>query len=86
MAALSVRHVPGAGVRMIKVRIDALEGKSEEPVGGLKCRLDHIVELEIRLDLGLVEIVTRLSELFRVVAPVVRCEREVPAFFGNHRL
>src|SRR5512144_3382574 len=71
---------------MIESGIDEIERKPEQPAGGLKCRFDHILEMEMRLDLGLVEIVTRLSELFRVVAPVVWCERKVSAFFGNHRL
>ena len=49
-------------------------------------RLDHLVELEVWLDLGLVEIVARLPQFLGVVAPIPGREREITALLRNHAL
>ena len=84
--AVRVRHLPGARVRMIERHVDRLERQAEQPARRFERRLDHLVELEVRLDLGLVEIVARLAQLLGVVAPVPRREREIAALLGDHRL
>ena len=53
---------------------------------GLEGGVDHLVELEIRLDLRLVQIEFRFAKFLRVVAPVVRRQREIAALLRNHRL
>src|ERR1039458_9079473 len=52
MMPLRVRHLEGAGVRVIERHADRREGQAEQPAGGLEGGLDHLVELEVRLDLG----------------------------------
>ncbi len=60
-----------------------LDGDAEEPVSGVEGGFDHPVQLEIGLDFGLVDIVFRLTDLFGVIAPVPRREREIAAFLGG---
>ncbi len=86
MAAFGVGDLPGAGVGVIERHVDRLEGQPEQPPRGLEGRLDHLVELEVRLDLGLIEIVFRLAQLLGVIAPVPRRQREVAALFRHQVL
>ena len=81
------RHLPGAHVGMPDRDVGArLEAQAEQPVRGVERRLDHVVELEVRLDRRLVDVVARLAQLLGVVAPVPRREREVAALRRDHRL
>ena len=83
MAALRVRHIPRARIGMIERHGDWSESEPEQPAGGFESCLDHLVELEVRLDLGFIEIEPRLAELLRVVAPIVRRQREIAALLRD---
>ena len=63
-----------------------VEGQAEQPAGGVERRLDHLLELQVRLDLRLVEIELRLAAPLGVVAPVPGGELEVAAFRLHDRL
>ena len=86
MAAGRVLHLEGAGVGVIERHADGREAQAEQPARGLEGGLDHLVELEVRLDLGFVQIVARLAQLLGVVAPVPRRQREIAALLRDHRL
>ena len=86
MGAACIRHLPGARVRVIERHVDGREGEPEQPPRGLEGGLDHLVELEVWLDLGLVQVVARLAQLLGVVAPVPRRQGEVAALLRNHLL
>ena len=53
---------------------------------GLEGGLDHLVELEVRFDLGLIQFVFRLAQLLGVIAPVPGSKREIAALLRNHFL
>ena len=55
-------------------------------MGGVERRRDHVVELQVRLDVRLVEIMARLAHLLGVIAPVPGGELEIPAFRIDRRL
>ena len=55
-------------------------------VAAVEGRLDHVVEREIGLDRGVVEIGAALPQLLGVVAPVPRREREIAALLRDQRL
>ncbi len=72
---------------MIKRDVLSLgEGHAEQAVCDVESRLDHFVELQIRLDLALVEIEQRLAPFLRVIAPIPRREGEIAALLGGDRL
>src|SRR5665213_1597001 len=85
-SATFIRHLPGARVGVIERYIDSLEIQPKQAARGLESRLNHFVEQEVGLDLGLVQIEFRLTQLFGVVAPVPRREREVAALLRDHPL
>ena len=60
--------------------------ETEQAMRGVERRVDHLLELEVGHDLGLVEIVALLAQLLGVVAPVPGGEFEIAAFFGDHVL
>ena len=62
------------------------EGEAEQPVGAVEASVDHVVEREIGLDGGVVEIGPDLPQLLGVIAPVPRRQREIAAFCGDQRL
>ncbi len=62
------------------------EGKPEQAMRGVERGRDHLVELEIGHDLGLIEIITRFPQFLGVVAPVPWLQREVAAFFRDQGL
>ena len=84
--AAFVLHGPGARVLVVKRHVGGCEGQTEQAARGFERRLDHLVQLEVRLDLGLVEIELGLAAAFGVIAPVVRRQREVAALVGNDLL
>ncbi len=86
MAALGVLHLEGTGVGVIERHGDGREGETEQPARGLEGGLDHLVELEVRLDFGFVQVVARLAQLLGVIAPVPRCQREIAALLRDHLL
>ena len=62
------------------------EIQAEEAPRGVEGRLDHVVEDEIRLQFGFVEIVLGLSHLLGIIAPVPRLDRLVhPLVRGGRR-
>ena len=61
MAALRILHLEGAGVWVIERDSHGREAEAEQAARGLEGGFRHLVELEIRLDLGLVQIVFRLA-------------------------
>ena len=74
-AAIPARNRPDPDIGVIERDVvDPGEAQPEEAGGGVEGGLDHLVELEIGLELGLVEIEAALAELLGVVAPVGRGE------------
>ena len=55
---------------------DLRESQAVELLGHAERAGDHVVELEVRLELVLVEVVLRLADLLRVVEVVPRLERD----------
>jgi hypothetical protein len=86
MGTAFILHLPGTGVGVIERNVDRHETETEQPARGLKRSLDHLVELEIGLDFGLIQIELRFTQLLGVIAPVVRREREIAALLRDHRL
>ena len=78
MAALAVPHLPNLDIGMIDRQVGA-GGKAqpEQAAGAVERRLHHVVEDEVRLHLGLVEIVSSLPDLLGVVAPIPHFDRLV---------
>src|SRR4029450_10184654 len=54
-----------------------LEGESEQTVCRVEGGLDDALKLEVRLDRAFLDVAARLAQLFRVVAPVPRRQREI---------
>ncbi len=87
VAAVPVRHVPGADVRMVERHVVALgEGEAEQVLRRMEGRRDDVVEREIRLDLAFVEIELGLAAFFGVIAPVPGRELEIAALRPDLRL
>ena len=59
---------------------------AEQAPSRVECSLDHAIEIEVRLDRGLVDVATALAQLFGIVPPIPRREREVAALFLRQRL
>ena len=70
MTAGHVFHLEGARVRVIKRHIDGREAQAEQTPRGLEGGLHHLVELEIGLDLGLIQVEFGFAQLLGVIAPV----------------
>jgi hypothetical protein len=66
--------------------VHRLECHAEQLPRAEERRLDHLVEREVRFDLGLLEIAAALAQLLGVVAPVPGGEREIAALFANDLL
>src|SRR6516165_12139237 len=76
MAAGTVADLPDAYIGMIDRQVAALgESDAEQAPGGIEGSLHHIVEDEVRLYFGLVEVVLGLPDLLGVVAPIPRLDR-----------
>ena len=72
-ACPSRRHLPDAHIGVVdRDVVELLEGEAEQPARRVEGRRDHLVELQIGLQLGLVEIEPALAHLFGIVAPVPR--------------
>jgi len=73
MDAGTVANLPDTDIRMIDRQVVALgEGNAEQAPGSVERGLNHIVEDEVRLYFGLVEVVFGLPDLLGVVAPIPR--------------
>ena len=59
---------------------------AEQPGRAVERRLDHVIERQIGLDRGVVEIGAALAQLLGVVAPVPRRQREIAALLRDQRL
>src|SRR6266446_3333221 len=78
MAPGGVAHLPHPHVVMPdRDAVATLEGQAKQAVRGVERGLDDALELQIRLDRRLVDVAARLAQLFGVVAPVPRLEREM---------
>ena len=87
VAAGAVPDLPDPYVRMPDRDILALgEGDAEQAGGAVEGGLDHVIERQIRLDRGVVEIGPALPQLFGVIAPVPRCEGKIAALLRDQRL
>ena len=76
--AVRVADLPEPDVRMIAGNVLQLrEAQAEQAVGRLERGLDHPLELEIRLDLRLVDVVALAAHLLGVVAPVPGFDHDV---------
>ena len=85
--ARGVLDLPDPHVRMPDRNILALgEAEAEQPGGAIEGGGDHVVERQIRLDRGVVEIGPDLPQLFGVIAPVPRRQREIAALLRHQRL
>ncbi len=84
--AVGVLHVPGARVLVIERHVGGREGQAEQPARGFERSIDDLVELEVGLDLGLVQIELGLAALLGVIAPVPGREREVAALVRDDLL
>jgi len=62
------------------------ESDAEQAGGAVEGGLDHVVEHQIGLDRGVVEIGAALPELLGVVAPVPGREGEIAALLGDQTL
>ena len=66
MAFAAARHLPHPHIGMIDGNVVALgEGKAEQFSGGEERGLDHMVQREIGLERGFVEIIKPLRAVFR---------------------
>src|SRR6516162_8066447 len=64
MASPRVAHFPHSHVVMPDRHVAAaLEGETEQRVGGKEGGLDHLVERKVRLDARLIHVVARLAQL-----------------------
>ena len=80
MPAVPVAHRVGPHVRMVDRHILPLrESEAEQPARGVEGGRRDVVERQVGLDFGLVEVVARLADLLGVEAPIVRLELEVAA-------
>src|ERR1700723_307186 len=83
----TVLDLPDPYVRMPNRNILALsEADAEKARRAVKSGLDHVVEGEIGLDRGVVEIGPDLPQLLGVVAPVPRRQRKIAALLRRQRL
>ncbi len=71
---MRARHITKLGKR-----------QPEQSPGHVKCRLDHVLQLQIRFDHGFIQIELPFPQLGRVVAPVRGFQRLVVTF-GNSNL
>src|SRR5580704_10020392 len=72
---------------MIELEVEALAKlKAEQAACGVEGRVDHAVELQIRLELALVEIELGLAPLLREIAPIPGREFEIAALACCNRL
>ena len=62
------------------------EAEAEQAGGAVEGGIDHVVERQIGLDRGIVEIGAALPQLFGVIAPVPRRQREIAALLRHQRL
>src|SRR3984893_5991617 len=87
MTAGFVANLPDPDIGMIDRESGALgESQAEQPARGVECRPHHVVEHEIRLDVGLVEVASGFPDLLRVVPPVPGLDRLVETFLAGYRL
>ena len=85
--AVTAPDLPDPDVGMPERDILALgEGDAEQAGGAVEGGLDHVVEHQIGLDRSVVEIGAALPQLFGVVTPIPRGEREVAALLRDQRL
>src|SRR6266478_3926638 len=80
MIASAVTHLPCPHIGVVDGYIGALdEAQAEQATGCIERRLHHVVEDEVRLHLGLVEVVFRLGGPFRhsSASPMARSPRSV---------
>ncbi len=87
LGAIAAAHLPDAHVGMPHRHIGALgEAQPEQAFRRVEGGLDHPLEIEVRLDRGLIDVAASLAQLLGVVAPVPGREREVAAFFLHQLL
>ncbi len=87
MLARGVGRLPDADVGMPHRNVVPLgEGEAEQAGGAVEGGGDHAVEGEVGLDGGVVEIGAAAAQLFGVVAPVPRRQREIAAFLPDQLL
>ena len=85
--AAGVLHLPDPHVGMPDRNVLALmEGDAEQARRAVERGSDHVVEGEIGLDRGVVEVGALAAQLLGVVAPVPRREGEVAALLRDQRL
>ncbi len=87
LLAVAAAHFPYPHVRMPDRHVRARrEAQSEQALRGIESGLDHAVEIEVRLDRGLVEIAAPLAQFFGVITPVPGRQRKVATVLLRQRL
>src|SRR5215217_7923143 len=78
--ALCVLHGPDSDVGVVSGSIlQFAEAETEQASSGLECGLYDALELEVRLDLGLVEVVPFPANLLGIIPPIPRLDLHVVA-------
>src|SRR6202007_212274 len=87
MGARQIANLPYSHIRMIDRYIGALyKAEAEQAARSVERRPYHVVEDEIRLHLGLVEVVSGLTDFLGVIAPVPGRNRLVQPFGARNSL
>ena len=79
--AVGVEDLEGADIRIVnRDVVPLLESQSVQLVGGEEdAVLQNVIELEVRHDLGFIQVILRLPHLLRVILPVPRLQLETSA-------
>src|SRR5829696_792810 len=86
VAAVRAAHLPGPHIGMPDRHLDRMKRQPEQLLRAIERRLDHAVELEVRLDLGLLEVAAPGAKLLGVVAPVPWRDLEIAALLRDQLL
>ena len=85
-APLGVEHLVDLHVRVVGAHIrPRLEAHAEEALGAVEQGLDHALQREIGLHLGIVDVVAGLAHLLRPVAPIPGFGLALHAMAAHHR-
>ena len=82
--ASPARHLPSTRIRVIQRHIQRAEFQPEKPRGAIKGRRDHRIELEIRLQLRLIQIMLGQPPLLRIITPIPWRQRIIDPVIMQH--
>ena len=85
-ATVAIAHLEAPHIVVIETKIRPRdEANAKQPLRAIERRIEHSIERKIRLDRGFIEVVARLADFLRVVAPVPRFDHDVLAARQRHR-